>query len=193
MDDDVPKEAVLESDVGMDDEERVYEQFIATHFDDIDELAPDDPSTPPHRTTGPWFRQWEVVEEHARTCIFLGSRLNCLSTILLVLKLQARHNATNGLLDDIFHLLHDLILPVDNVMVESWKEAKKVLSSIGMAYHQIHACVNDCILFHGAHKDMDDCPVCSETQYREDMHSGVVPRKLVHWFPIIPCLQQKYR
>ena len=138
-------------------------------------------------------KMWEEAETHARTPIYDGARMTKLSSILALLNLQSRHNASNILLDEVFHLLHDLLLPEDNVLLGSWSEAKSVLRSMGMEYHIIHACVNDCILFRGEHKDRVDCPEYAEHRYERNMLTEQVPRKSVRWFPIIPRLLHQFR
>jgi len=43
----------------------------------------------------------------------------------------------------------------------SWKEVKKILSSIGMEYQIVHACVNDYMLFHGNNAHLTNCELGS--------------------------------
>lgn len=134
------------------------------------------------------------MERGRGTCTdsYAGVRTSRLAAILALLNLQARHKASNALLSDIFALLHDLILPRGNVLPGSWTEAKRVLSSIGMEYHIVHACVNDCILYHGEHANATSCPTCEESRYENDMLTLKVPQKAVRWFPIIPRLLHMY-
>ena len=86
------------------DEERAQDEYMATFFGDEHFRDEDEGShtAPRPRHTNTRSRQWEEAEEHARTPIYHGSRVNQLSAILLLLNLQARHKATNGLLDDVF-------------------------------------------------------------------------------------------
>jgi len=84
-------------------------------------------------------------------------------------------------------------MPTENVLPGSWKEAKKILSSIGMEYQIVHACVNDSMLFHGNNAHLTKCSTCEEARYDPHMLTGKVPRKSVRWFPIIPQLLHMYR
>jgi hypothetical protein len=70
----------------------------------------------------------------------------------------------------------------------SWKEAKKVFSFIDMEYEIVHACISDCMLFHGNNANLTKCNTCEEARYDPRTITGKVPRKLVRWFSIIPCL-----
>ena len=138
-------------------------------------------------------QQWKAAEGHARTPIFEGARLSRLAAILGLLNIQAKHKASNTMLSEIFEYLHSLMLPEENVLPGSWQEAKKILSSIGMEYHIVHACVNDCMLFHGDNGHLTECTTCGEDRYDPNMLTDKVPRKAMRWFPIIPRLLHMYR
>ena len=74
------------------------------------------------------------------------------------------------MLSEIFDYCHELMLPKKNVLPGSWFEAMKILSSIGMEYHIIRACVNDCMLFHGDEKThLTECTICGEARYDPNM------------------------
>jgi Transposase family tnp2 len=199
--DDGEAEPVLEADEVMQDQHRAMDKYMvdwfgvdptneSLHVTDGEPVQPNDPR-PRHRPEGQ--HQWEEAEKHARTPIFDGARLSRLSAILGLMNIQAKYKASNALISDIFAFCHDLMLPCENVLPSSWKEAKGVLSSIGMDYHIIHACVNDCMLFHGANALLTECDKCGEARYDGNMLTKSVPRKSVRWFPIIPRLLHMYR
>jgi hypothetical protein len=110
------------------------------------------------RDNGSGKRQRQEAEAHARTPIFQGARLSHLLAILGLLNIQAKHKASNTILWDIFQYCHSLLLPKENVLLGSWKEAKKLLSSIGMEYQIVHACVNDYVI------SWEQCPF-NKVQY----------------------------
>jgi hypothetical protein len=62
-----------------------------------------------------------------------------------------------------------------------------------MEYEIIHACINDCMLFHGSNAHLTECSTCKEARYDTRMMTGKVPRKSIRWFPIIPRLLHTYR
>lgn len=157
---------------------------------DEDVSSSDIDAAPPTRRRQ---KMWKEAEMNARTPIYDGARMTRLSSILALLNLQERHGVSNIMLDEVLHLLHDLLLPEGNLLPGSWSEAKNVLKSMGMEYHIIHVCVNDCVLFRGEHKDRDDCPKCAEHRYERDMMTNKVPRKSVRWFPLIPRLLHQFR
>lgn len=77
------------------------------------------------------------------------------------MNLKVKHKASNALLSDLFAFCHNSLLPSDNILPGSWKEAKRMLKSIGMEYQIVHACINDCMLFRGADSNKDICDHCS--------------------------------
>ena len=74
-----------------------------------------------------------------------------------------------------------------------------------MCRRYMHACINDCVLYRGAHKNKNECPVCGALRYkiRKDDPGDVEgdkepPRKRVSakvmWYaPIIPRLKRLFR
>lgn len=74
-------------------------------------------------------------------------------------------------------------------------DAKKVICPLGLEVERIHACKNDCILFHGEHADLKECPKCKTSRYKcrkdggnEERTKGA-PRTVVWYFPLIPHLK----
>nr|GFA15389.1 hypothetical protein [Tanacetum cinerariifolium] len=62
-------------------------------------------------------------------------------------------------------------------------------------YESIHACEHDCCLFRGDdNKDLDFCPVCNTSRWKDSNTPGKkVPKKVLRYFPIIPRLQRLYK
>nr|GEW32475.1 hypothetical protein [Tanacetum cinerariifolium] len=77
----------------------------------------------------------------------------------------------------------------------SYYAIKKTFKMIGLGYESIHACVNDCFLFRGDNnKDVHLCPVCKTSRWKDSNTPGKkVPKKVLHYFPIIPRLQRLYK
>lgn len=176
----------------MDIDEEAAMDEVMTNYFPIEELTHEGSSSTPHRGH-PRERLWEEAKTHAQARLFEGARLSRLSAILQILNLQTRHGASNIMLDDLFRVLHDLILPEGNSLPSSWKEAKKVLKTLGMEYQVIHACPRDCMLFRGEYKDLDSCLECGTSRYKEDMVTSKVPQKAMRYFPLIPRLLHTYR
>ena len=111
--------------------------------------------------------------------------------------------AENGVSDKEFGKLLVMIknmLPKDNELPESTYEANKAVCPLGLEVQKIHACHNDCILYHGEYEDLNACPVCGALRYkisRDDLGDveGERPRKKipakVMWYA--PCRCQNRR
>ena len=93
----------------------------------------------------------------------------------------------------LFFRLLGRMLPKDNELPDSRRRARSIITSLGMEYARIHACVNDCVLFHKEHTYKDSCPKCGEARYKEGMQSTTVPRKVLRHFPLIPRIQHMFR
>ena len=80
-----------------------------------------------------------------------------------------RWKAENAVPDKGFEKLLKILkkkLPKDNELPDSTYAAKKVVCSLGLEVQKIHACPNDCILYCGAYKDLNTCPVCGALRYK---------------------------
>jgi hypothetical protein len=118
--------------------------------------------------------------------------LSRLAVVLWLLNIQAKHKASNTMLSRKIQYCNSLLLPEENVLRGSWKEAKKVFFSTSMEYEIVHACINDCMLFHGNNANLTECSTCEESRYDPCTITEKVPRKSVRWFLIIPCLLHMY-
>ena len=60
------------------------------------------------------------------------------------------------------------MLQEKNELPEKTYLAKQMICPIGLKVEKIHACSNDCILYHGEnYKDLDKCPKCETPWYKE--------------------------
>ena len=97
-------------------------------------------------------------------------------------------NTENGVTDKGFEKLLKIIkkyLIKGNELPAITYEAKNVIFPIGLDVRKIHACPNDCILYHGEkYEYFDACPVCTALRYKirrddPDDVEGERPRKRV--------------
>jgi Zn ribbon nucleic-acid-binding protein len=90
-------------------------------------------------------------------------------------------------------------LPEKNELPKTTYEAKHIVCPMGLEVEKIHACKNDCILYHGEENvKLTECPECGVSRYRrrndgsdEDKRHGA-PRKVIWYFPIIPRLKHLF-
>ena len=125
-----------------------------------------------------------------------------LGTIMELLQWKAE----NGVPDKGFEKLLKILkkkLPKDNEFPDSTYAAKKVVCPLGLEVQKIHACPNDCSMYHGAYEDLNARPVCGALRYkiRRDDLGDVdderprkrVPAKVMRYAPIIPWLKRLFR
>jgi hypothetical protein len=105
-----------------------------------------------------------------------------LGSTLELLKWKAETGVTDLSFENLLVLMKNM-LPRKNKLPASTYKAKKLVCPLGLDVHKIHACPNDCILYHGEkYENMDKCPV---TRKR-------VPAKVMWYAPIIPRLKRLF-
>ncbi|KAL8128020.1 hypothetical protein AgCh_014813 [Apium graveolens] len=82
------------------------------------------------------------------------------------------------------------MLPAKNELPTSTYEAKKILCPMGMNLKKIHACPNDCVLFHKEHEHLHTCPKCGASRYKRDGNNSSTndkrpPVKVLRCLPIV--------
>ena len=91
--------------------------------------------------------------------IYNGSIMTKLEADILLLEMKARNGMSNTGFNNVLSLLQKFV-PSPNELPQNTYEAKQMICPLGLKVHKIHACPNDCILFHGDYKDLDSCPQC---------------------------------
>lgn len=66
---------------------------------------------------------------------------------------------------------------------------------MGLPCETFHACKNDCVVFRKELEGSSSCPECKEDRYKPTTSANVkqVAWKVLHYFPIIPRIQQVFR
>nr|AAT38070.1 putative TNP2 transposable element [Oryza sativa Japonica Group] len=144
-----------------------------------------------------------MLADH-RTMLYPGCEKGYkkLSTILEFLQWKAKNGVSDKAFGELLKLVKN-ILPEGNELPESTYEAKKTVYPLGLEVQKIHACPNDCILYHGEYENLEACPVCKALRYkiRRDDPGEVdgqplkkrIPAKVMWYFPIIPRLKRFFR
>jgi len=120
------------------------------------------------------------LAKEASTPLYTGSRSNRLSIILQFLKVQARHTVSNVCMDEIFDIIANHVIDpnLESKMPKTRAEARKVITELGLDYKTIHSCPFDAILYYKENEDLQACPKCNLSRYRQDTLSKSVPRKV---------------
>jgi hypothetical protein len=99
-----------------------------------------------------------------------------------------------------------LVLPDGHCLPTSLEKVERVIRDLGLHYKKIHACVNDFVLFHGDYAELDKCPTCDESRWKEtrgtikddpvDSDCGKkqkhFPHKILRYLTLIPQLQRLF-
>ena len=135
----------------------------------------------------------ELLEESARTPLFAGAKLTQLSSTLLLLNCLRTHGASNALVNELFQLLRNSVLPSVNSLPQSEYGASKILKQLGLAYNTIHVCPGpkSCMLFRGESSELQQCTSCGADRYRR-VGNSKVPAKVLRHFPLIPRLERMF-
>lgn len=102
-------------------------------------------------TKGP-DSEMSFLEKEASTKLYDGATSSRLKIIVEFLNLQTRHGWSNLAMDDIFSTISDQVIAkhLTSRMPQSRKEARKIISDVGLDYSVIHACPCDKTLYFGA-------------------------------------------
>ena len=116
----------------------------------------------------------------AKITIFPLAKCHRLGASLLLLNLQGVFNTSDVHIDALFQLLHNKLLPQPNTLPKSSREAKKLLSSIGLTLETIHACPRGCVLYRKTYTNHTHCPKqhCGLPRYRPDTIGDKIPEKV---------------
>jgi hypothetical protein len=89
-----------------------------------------------------------------------------LGTTFELLQWKASDGLSNKGFEELLKLIKNL-LPEGNTLPETTYESRRVVCPLGLEAQKIHACPNDCILYHGEeYENLDACPVCKACQYK---------------------------
>ena len=120
---------------------------------------------------------------------------------LALLRFKAANGLSNKGFTEMLGLFQEILLE-DNVILRSTNEAKKIVCPFELEVQKIHACVNDCILYHGEYKDLRACPTCKHARYKrrrakdkykldDEVKTGIL-FKVVWYLPLIPRLRRLF-
>ncbi|XP_073057930.1 uncharacterized protein [Primulina eburnea] len=96
-------------------------------------------------------------------------------------------------------------LPSEAQVPNSFYEAKKLISKLGLGYEKIHACPNDCMIYWRENKNEQACKVCNLSRWKDlrkktkkSSKGGKkclfvkTPAKVFWYFPLKPRLQRLF-
>ena len=156
-------------------------------YDSGDDLDWGDPDAMDEATAA----QLEQIQEVARVPLYEGSHLSSLEAVILLLNQLRGNNATNVQTDQLFALLHRVILPQPNTLPDSEYAASQMLRKLGLEFNCIDVCQNNCVLFRGEYADNVLCPSCGSPRRRRHGKS-MVPVKILRHFSLGERLRRMF-
>lgn len=131
----------------------------------------------------------DLLEESA-VPLYEGSKTSRVAAVILLLNCFAVFGVSNACATELLKLLSE-ILPVNNTLPKSYREARKFVRHLGLSFDSIHACRNGCCLFRKELEGAMNCPGCGQMRYKSE--SNRTPVKVLRHFPLIPRLRRMYR
>ena len=119
-----------------------------------------------------------------------------LSVVARMLHLKSEHHISERCYDEFCQLIREL-LPVDNMMTDSFYNTKKLVRGLGLPVEKIHCCLNNCMIYWGIDSNLTSCKFCYYPRYKS-RREGVgnqeklVPHKQMYYFPLASRLQRLY-
>ncbi|CAM8987392.1 unnamed protein product [Rhodiola kirilowii] len=137
------------------------------------------------------YDKYQRLLAEAQTPIYVGSDKTILETIFSAMKVKVDNGWSDKSFNDHLRITREL-LPNPNNYPGSYREVKTLLKNMGMGYEVIHACEYGCVLYYKDFKNLEQCPMCHESQYVNGDDDSKIPRKVVRYFPLTPRLQRLY-
>lgn len=132
------------------------------------------------------------ILEDAKCALYPGcTKFSKFSFLIKLLHLKSYYRITNTAFDALLQLLSSAF-PENNALPRSCNEAKNLLRELGLGYDSIHVCVNNCILFWKDHANLEHCPVCQESRWKDPNVKKRVAQKVPRYFPLKPRLQRLF-
>jgi hypothetical protein len=132
---------------------------------------------------------FKSLMEQAKQQLYPGcTEFTRFSFVVNMLHLKSYYRISNSAFTAFLKLLCSAF-PEGNRLPKSYDEAKKMLRQLGLGYVSIHVCPNNCVLFRKAYAELDTCPVCEASRWK-DLVKKKIPEKVLRHFPLVPRLQR---
>ena len=94
-----------------------------------------------------------------------------LKFIFRLLHWKSRNKCSDKVFDELLLLLGDVFL-VGHKLPSNYYAVKKIVRKLSLGYEKIHGFENDCMLFYGDDKDLENCKYCNLSRYKAATHAG---------------------
>ncbi|CAH9108629.1 unnamed protein product [Cuscuta epithymum] len=153
-------------------------------------------STPTHQNgefEGPHESAQKFYEllDSARQPLWPGCTTDTeLSFTLKMMSIKSSYNIEQKAMDEMLDAC-SRAMPLPNKIPSNFYQAEKLVSKLGLGHVKIDCCINGCMLCYKEDIELGQCKFCGESRYKESTkHRSKVPRKRMHYLPLIPRLQR---
>jgi hypothetical protein len=155
--------------------------------DMVTDLAASNPlvGEEPIESAKAFYRMLDSVKE----LVHENTSHSTMSAIARLLTIKSMNNQSESAYNDTLQLIHEL-LPSNSSLPTNFYRSKKLLEGLGMPYHKIHVCRNNCMLYYKDNEAKLKCDICKAPRYKEG--SKKVAHKVLRYMPITDRLQRLY-
>ncbi|XP_020272575.1 uncharacterized protein LOC109847754 [Asparagus officinalis] len=126
------------------------------------------------------------------------------SFMLELLHIKSLSGMANTYFEMLLVLLRKVVPGGERSIPKTTYAAKQIVSDLGLDYNKIDACPNDCILYYKDNKDLQECPTCGVSQWKQQTRSStrqptesmsqqsMILAKVLRHFPLVSRLQRLY-
>jgi hypothetical protein len=108
----------------------------------------------------------QMLEDHKKLLYpSTKDRQKKLGTTLELLQWKAENGISDKAFGKLLKIQKKMLLKLNELPTTTY-EAKKIICPLGLQIKKIHACPNDCILYHGKHENLDECPIYHASRYK---------------------------
>ncbi|CAH9072041.1 unnamed protein product [Cuscuta europaea] len=115
-----------------------------------------------------------------------------LSFTLKIMSIKSSYNIAQQAIDEILDVC-SLAMPLPNKVPSNFYQAEKLISKLGLGHDKIDCCINGCMLYYKSDIGLQEYKFCGEKRFKSSKNkTSKVPRKRMHYLPLIPRLQRWY-
>ena len=137
-----------------------------------------------------------ILSKDANTELFPGcTKYSKLTAVFKLFSLKAKNNWSDKSFTDLLRLLGDMF-PENNELPDTTYKAKKILCPMSLEIDRIPTCPKDCVLYRKEYENLDRCPKCGLSRYRQGTNpsnKGKKPAaKIMYYLPVEPRLRRLF-
>ena len=189
----IDRDSDVGEEIGVENIENV-DSTNCTEYELVDEMMQD---IPDDFVDNPEISEInDILSKDANLELFPGcTKYSKLTGVFKLFSLKAKNNWSDKSFTDLLKLLGDM-LPENNELPDTTYKAKKFLCPMSMAIDRIPTCPKDCVLYRKEYENLDRCPKCGLSRYRQGSdpsRKGKKPAaKITYYLPLEPRLRRLF-